>query len=84
MESLTKLGGVTRAITGEGKDLKHRNIAPTTSLEDSMPTPESSLEALASRVAMLEAQNRRLKKAGIALLIVASASPKSPRTTSRK
>jgi len=38
-----------------------------------MPTPESSLEALASRVAKLEAQNRRLKKMGTALLIVASA-----------
>ena len=38
-----------------------------------MPTPESSLEALASRVAKLEAQNRRLKKTGIALLIVAVA-----------
>jgi hypothetical protein len=27
-----------------------------------MQTPESSLEALANRVAKLEAQNRRLKK----------------------
>jgi hypothetical protein len=38
-----------------------------------MPTPESSLEALANRVATLEAQNRRLKKTGIALLLVAVA-----------
>jgi hypothetical protein len=38
-----------------------------------MQTPESSLEALAKRVAKLEAQNRRLKKAGIASFIVASA-----------
>jgi hypothetical protein len=39
----------------------------------SMPTPESSLEALANRVAKLEVQNRRLRKTGIALLIVAAA-----------
>jgi hypothetical protein len=38
-----------------------------------MPTPESSLQALASRVAKLEAQNRRLKKAGIASFIIATA-----------
>jgi hypothetical protein len=38
-----------------------------------MPTREASLEALANRVAQLEAQNRRFKKAGIASLIVASA-----------
>ena len=38
-----------------------------------MQTPESSLEALANRVAKLEAQNRRLKKAGIASFIVAAA-----------
>lgn len=38
-----------------------------------MQTPESNLEALANRVAKLEAQNRHLKKAGIASLIVASA-----------
>jgi len=38
-----------------------------------MQTPESSLEALANRVAKLEAQNRRLKKAGIASLIAAVA-----------
>ena len=36
-----------------------------------MQTPESTLEVLANRVAKLEAQNRRLKKVGIALLIVA-------------
>ena len=34
---------------------------------------ESSLEALAKRVAKLEAQNRRLKRAGIAAVIVATA-----------
>lgn len=38
-----------------------------------MQTPEFSLEALASRVAKLEMQNRRLKKVGIASLIVATA-----------
>jgi hypothetical protein len=38
-----------------------------------MPTPESSLESLAIRVAKLEAQNRRLKKAGIAALFIAMA-----------
>jgi hypothetical protein len=38
-----------------------------------MPTPESSLEALANRVAKLEVQNRRLKQTGIALFIVAAA-----------
>jgi hypothetical protein len=38
-----------------------------------MQTPESSLEAIANRVAKLEAQNRRLKKAGIASFIVACA-----------
>ena len=38
-----------------------------------MRTPESSLEALANRVAQLEAQNRRLKKAGVASFIVAAA-----------
>ena len=38
-----------------------------------MPTPESSLESLANRVAKLEAQNRRLKKAGLASLIFAAA-----------
>lgn len=38
-----------------------------------MQTPESSLEALANRVANLEMQNRRLKKAGIASFIVAAA-----------
>lgn len=37
-----------------------------------MQTPESSLEVLANRVAKLEAQNRWLKKAGIASLIVAA------------
>jgi hypothetical protein len=38
-----------------------------------MQTPESSLEALAIRVAKLEAQNRRLKKMGIASLVAAAA-----------
>jgi hypothetical protein len=38
-----------------------------------MPTSESSLEALENRVAKLEAQNRRLKKAGIASLLLAVA-----------
>jgi len=38
-----------------------------------MPTPESSQESLAIRVAKLEAQNRRLKKAGIAALFIAMA-----------
>jgi hypothetical protein len=38
-----------------------------------MQTPESSLEVLAKRVAKLEAQNRRLKKAGIASFILAAA-----------
>ena len=38
-----------------------------------MPTPESSLESLAIRVAKLEAQNRRLKKAVIAALFIAMA-----------
>lgn len=38
-----------------------------------MQTPESSLEALANRVATLEAQNRRLKKAGIAALFIGMA-----------
>ena len=37
-----------------------------------MPNPESTLEALSNRVAKLEAQNRRLKKAGIALVIAAT------------
>ena len=38
-----------------------------------MQIPESTLEAIANRVAKLEAQNRRLKKVGIASLIVAAA-----------
>jgi hypothetical protein len=38
-----------------------------------MQIPETCLEALAYRVAKLEAQNRRIKKAGIASLIVAAA-----------
>jgi hypothetical protein len=38
-----------------------------------MPTPESSLEALAIRVSRLEAQNRRLKKTGMTSFIVAVA-----------
>jgi hypothetical protein len=38
-----------------------------------MQIPKSTLEALADRVAKLEAQNRRLKKAGIASFIVAAA-----------
>jgi hypothetical protein len=38
-----------------------------------MQTSESSLEALANRVAKLEAQNRRLKKAGIAALFISVA-----------
>jgi len=38
-----------------------------------MPTPESSQESLAIRVAKLEAQNRRLKKARIAALFIAMA-----------
>jgi hypothetical protein len=38
-----------------------------------MQTPGFSLEALANRVVKLEAQNRRLKKAGIASFIVAAA-----------
>jgi hypothetical protein len=38
-----------------------------------MQIPESTLEALTDRVAKLEAQNRRLKKAGIASFIVAAA-----------
>ncbi len=38
-----------------------------------MQTPESSLETLANRVAKLEAQNRRLRKTGIAALVVAAA-----------
>lgn len=38
-----------------------------------MQTPDSSLEALAIRVANLETQNRRLKKAGIAALLLAVA-----------
>jgi hypothetical protein len=38
-----------------------------------MQTPESSLETLANRVTKLEAQNRRLKKAGIASLVVFAA-----------
>jgi hypothetical protein len=38
-----------------------------------MHTPESSLEALAKRLAKLEAQNRKLKKAVIAVIIVATA-----------
>jgi hypothetical protein len=38
-----------------------------------MHTPESSLEALANRVATLELQNRRLKKAGIASLVLIAA-----------
>jgi hypothetical protein len=38
-----------------------------------MQTPETSLEALATRVARLEVQNRRLKKTGIASFIVAAA-----------
>jgi len=38
-----------------------------------MQTPESSLEALTKRVVMLEVQNRRLKKTGVALLILATA-----------
>jgi len=38
-----------------------------------MPTPESSQESLAIRVAKLEAQNRRLKKAVIAALFIAMA-----------
>jgi hypothetical protein len=37
-----------------------------------MQAPESNLEALANRVARLEAQNRRLKKAGIAVALLAS------------
>jgi hypothetical protein len=37
-----------------------------------MQTRESSLEAIANRVAKLEVQNRRLKKTGIALFIVAA------------
>jgi hypothetical protein len=47
-------------------------IAPIRSLEDSMQNPESSLEALANRIAKLEAQNRRLKKAGIAAFFIAA------------
>jgi hypothetical protein len=35
-------------------------------------TPEPTLEALANRVAKLEAQNRRLKRAGIASLVIVS------------
>jgi hypothetical protein len=58
-----KLGGLA------GRD-KLCIIAPTVSPEDSMQTPESSLEALTKRVANLESQNRRLKKAGTALLYV--------------
>jgi hypothetical protein len=38
-----------------------------------MQNLESSVEALANRVAKLEAQNCRLKKAGIASFIVAAA-----------
>jgi hypothetical protein len=38
-----------------------------------MQAPESSLEALSTRVAKLEAQNRYLKKTGIALSILAGA-----------
>ncbi len=38
-----------------------------------MQTPESSLETLTNRIARLETQNRRLKKTGIALLLVAAA-----------
>ena len=37
-----------------------------------MQTPEPTLEALANRVAELEAQNHRLRKAGIALVIAAT------------
>jgi hypothetical protein len=37
-----------------------------------MPTPESSLEALANRIAKLEVQNQRLKKMGIASLVAAA------------
>jgi hypothetical protein len=46
---------------------------PQRSLEDSMQTPESSVEALANRVAKLESQNRRLKKTGIVALLFAAA-----------
>ena len=49
-----------------------------------MATPESSLEALESRVAKLETQNRRLKRAGIALLFVASAAVTMGQTPARK
>ena len=38
-----------------------------------MQSPESTLEALTTRVAKLEAQNRRLKNAGIGALLVAAA-----------
>ena len=38
-----------------------------------MPTPESTLESLAIRVAKLEVQNRRFKKAWIAALFIAMA-----------
>ena len=38
-----------------------------------MPTAESSLEVLANRVEKLETQNRRLKKVGIAIALLASA-----------
>ena len=38
-----------------------------------MQTLEPTLEALANRVSKLEAQNRRLKKAGIASVVVAAA-----------
>jgi hypothetical protein len=41
-------------------------------MEDSMQTPEASLEALTNRVAKLESQNRNLKKAGIASIIAAT------------
>ncbi len=37
-----------------------------------MQTPEASLEALTKRVAKLEAQNHRLKRAGIGAIIVAT------------
>jgi hypothetical protein len=42
-------------------------------MEAPMQPYDPSLQALAERVAMLEAQNRRLKQAGIAALVLASA-----------
>jgi hypothetical protein len=52
--------------------------------EDSMQTPEFSLDALTKRVEILETQNRRFKKIGIASLVVAVAFIATGQTPAKK